>query len=537
MIKLKIFKLIILASIISGPIFSYPWFFNYHGIDVAHDNNILGKGLRIAILDTPPHRKHPLLDDPRISEEYCFTDNQELKNMSKHGTTVTSILGAKATEQFPNFIGVAPQATIATFGVPEKGCGLLVLEQALQKIKDFKPDIINASSNLLTLEDKKIALLLNEIFEQNPNVVVVLAAGNDGSVLSPGDIPCSKGKAAQHNLQTINTHKYKDNFVFVGNMARKSDIDFGKLLVLPNDDPLRQRKDIDFSDRHYSLSRSLTADNAVKIIEEYLASIGMYRREDYFSSFDAFNAWQIVDSLSRASDNEILLIANKYDPTGNTIPSDFMIEREVVFDAFINDFSTDNAKIADLIAKKKATRDLNRALAVKAIKNSYCIEKIAQNVSQMTFTDNAPFKEMSAMFKNGLPASNSDLLQLSKDLIPIRYDDKLVLAPLSARAGGLAHFFISALGTNIPGASFEFEDQDKEQINPLFKLTTNNGTSIAAPILSGAIALVCEACKIGPKEALRAILEHADKSHNKWEVFGEGMLSIKTLIKTCVSKK
>lgn len=523
------------AVLLSCPtLVSYPWYFSAHGIDMAHDNNILGDGVKIAVVDTPAHLSHPSLANPSIRERYCHAAEKESKTLSTHGTGVTSIIGAKAHDAYPDFVGIAPNATIETFGVPDKGCGLTILEEALLKIKEFKPDIINFSSNVLKLSDARVMQFLEEMIKENPSLVIVVAAGNDGSTLGRADIPCKElanlELSAQAEIELLADHNLKENFALVGNLARARSIKYGDLLLLPNNDSARVREDLNFSGRQYFLSRQMRANDAVGIIRDYLKSAGPYK--DYFSSFEAFHTYLLTDKYKRVSEDEILFSSGMYNPTGD-IPSDSTITFNVTLDSIIGGYRQDQQRIAREIQSKMVTRDLKRTLLVKALKTEICRKEMTQEIAKINFVKNEQFKAMNDLFIDGLPKNNSQLLMLARDYIPIRFNQDVVLNPSSARAGALSDMFIAAFGTDIPAASFEFAKADINKENPVYTLANNTGTSFAAPIVTGAIALVMQACKIAAKPALSEIYKDADKANSFW-VFGQGKINITNIIERCV---
>jgi subtilisin family serine protease len=516
------------------PLVSYPWYFSAHGIDIAHDNNILGDGVKIAVVDTPAHLNHPLLASPSIRERYCYANEKENKTLTTHGTKVTSIIGAKAHDAYPDFVGIAPNATIETFGVPPKECGLTILDEVLLKIKEFKPDIINVSSNVLRLSDARVMQSFEEMVKENPSLVIVVAAGNDGSTFGRPDTPCREESklelGAQTEIEQLADHNLKENFALVGNLARASSIKYGDLLLLPNDDSAREREDLNFSGHQYSLARQIRATDAVDIIRDYLKSAGP--NEDYFSGFEAYHTDLLTNKIKRSSEDEILFSAGRYNHAGE-IPSDSTIRSEVTIDSIAGSYQLDQQRITREIQSKMVTRDLKRTLLVKALKTQICRKEMTQEISKINFVQNAQWKAMNDLFIDGLPKNNSQLLMLARDYIPIKFNQNAVLNPSSARAGALEDIFIGAFGTDIPAASIEFAKTDTNKENPIYTLTNNTGTSFAAPIVTGAIALVVQACKIAAKPALSEIYKDADKSNSFW-VFGQGKLNIANIIKRCV---
>ena len=515
---------------------SYPWYFSQHGIDAAHHKNILGDNIKIAILDTPVHLAHPSLQGSK--EEYCHIAATDARDASVHGTAVTSIIGGKPFNDYPDFIGVAPNAIIATFGVPERHCGVEIVEEALNRIRQFKPNIINVSSNVLNLSDAKILVLLEQMVEENPSLVIVVAAGNEGYTLQDPLMPCmawSKEKATQAELECLRHHNLKDNFVLVGNLAMAADINYGDLLLLPDNHPSRERSDTNFSARTYSLAHQLPASQAANIINEYIDSVKI--RKDYFSSFYAFFTYLLTKVLSETGDDHIIYLGGKINLFGGEIPSDHFIRWRVAMDSIADGYSDDNQRIESEIARRTAKRDFKKSLEVKALKLEFNRKEMLSHVDKIEFVTNDKFKAMSQLFVRGLPDDNANLLALARDFIPIRFvsepNTDTVLHPSSTRAGVFDNGFMSAMGTNIPAASIRFADEDINRENPIYEVAKFTGTSFAAPIVAGSIALIAQACNIDPKQSLFAVYNNAIKD-DRW-VFGQGMLNLRPILEKCTS--
>lgn len=520
------------AIILSNIVFAgYPWYFYQHGINIAHDHGIFGDDVRIAILDTPIHPTHPVLRDSRVQENYCAERAKECIASVDHGTAVTSIIGATRNDAFPDFVGIAPHATIATFGVPKKNCDVTITEEALLQIKRFKPHIITISSNVLNLSDASLERIIEEMVDENPSLVIVVAAGNDGAALGHADLPCRPmsdlNANTQANLEQLATHRLKHNFVLVGNLARNADISFDDVMLVQNDEAARVHDGERISKRHYALRQRIRASEAAHIVKTYSSTLNS---KDYLSGFFAFHTHLLTEKYARADENTLLFYAGIHE-----IPSDAFIEHEVWLDAKIGDYEDNAQRISSEISAKLSMRNIKRNLLVKSLKATMGREAMSKEIANLELRDNDALHAVRNLFVGGLPLNNASLIELAKDFVPFGFDESIALNPSSARAGALNDMFISAFGTNIPAASFEYDEKDSENKHPTYIVKNHTGTSFSAPIVTGAIALVAQACGQTPKNALATIFENA-RLHNSFWIFGHGMLDIKTIINRCTAQ-
>ncbi|KZL64377.1 minor extracellular protease vpr [Colletotrichum incanum] len=180
------------------------------GVDKLHEQGILGKGVKVGVVDTGTEYTHPALggcfgEGCKVAAGYDFVGywpypgeerqpDEDPMDQAGHGTHVAGIIAGKSTE----FTGVAPEATIYSYKVfgPNEGTGEEVLIEAFLRAFDDGVDIITASvGSTGGWSDNAWALVASRIVEQG--VVVTIAAGNSGDV---GPFFASSGAAGKEVL-------------------------------------------------------------------------------------------------------------------------------------------------------------------------------------------------------------------------------------------------------------------------------------------------------------------------------------------------
>ncbi|WYZ37882.1 hypothetical protein EsH8_II_001388 [Colletotrichum jinshuiense] len=183
------------------------------GVDKLHEQGILGKGVKVGIVDTGTEYTHPALGGCfgagcKVAAGYDFVgDNsywpypgeerqpdEDPMDQAGHGTHVAGIVAGKSDE----FTGVAPEATIYSYKVfgPNEGTGEEVLIEAFIRAFEDGVDIITASvGSVGGWSDNAWALVADRIVEQG--VVVTIAAGNSGEV---GPFFASSGSSGKEVL-------------------------------------------------------------------------------------------------------------------------------------------------------------------------------------------------------------------------------------------------------------------------------------------------------------------------------------------------
>ena len=161
----------------------------YVGTSTPRENNIDGRGIRVAVIDTGVDYNHPDLfgwgPEGKIVGGYNFIqEDLPPLDTNGHGTQVAGVIAADG-----HIVGVAPKAKILAYKVSEDGEGVsaeLITRAVDQAIKD-EADIINISLGV-NKTNLKIDRAVNRALEHG--ILVVVAAGNDGpgtaTIGSPG---------------------------------------------------------------------------------------------------------------------------------------------------------------------------------------------------------------------------------------------------------------------------------------------------------------------------------------------------------------
>ncbi|KAK6213872.1 serine endopeptidase [Colletotrichum tabaci] len=163
------------------------------GVDKLHEAGILGKGVKVAVIDSGVDYRHPALGGgfgpgfkvaggyDLVGEEYDGSneknpDGDPLDSLG-HGTHVAGIIAGKSDF----YVGVAPEAEIVAFKVfgAFEGTDEDTLVEATIMAYESGADIITASIGRANgFSDGPWATVASRIVEQG--VVVTIAAGNDG---------------------------------------------------------------------------------------------------------------------------------------------------------------------------------------------------------------------------------------------------------------------------------------------------------------------------------------------------------------------
>lgn len=170
------------------------------GLKWAHERNIMGQGIGVAVLDTGIcYHKDFVENGNRI---IAFKDMVHGRNVvyddNGHGTHVSSVLGGDGTASNGLYCGVAPKCNIVSVKVlNNRGNGNIVdvltgLKWVIENKEKYRIRIVNISVGTTTKEEvseeSDLVKAVNEVWDQN--ILVVVAAGNGGpkpkSIGSPG---------------------------------------------------------------------------------------------------------------------------------------------------------------------------------------------------------------------------------------------------------------------------------------------------------------------------------------------------------------
>lgn len=169
-----------------------------------YGENMTGKGVTVAILDTGVDYTHPDLRENYISDgsyDFINFDNDPMDdNYASHGTHCAGIICGKGYESNFTYVGVAPDAKFYAFKVLKSSGNttlstiLAGLNAAVDPNRDFDPsdhvDIVSLSFGTETAgsPDDMLSRIADDVVEAG--VIVVAAAGNEGpyscTITSPG---------------------------------------------------------------------------------------------------------------------------------------------------------------------------------------------------------------------------------------------------------------------------------------------------------------------------------------------------------------
>lgn len=155
----------------------------------AHDRNILGQGIGVAVLDTGICPEHPDFSGNRIIGFRDFINGKEnAYDDNGHGTHVFGILGGDGKSSDGLYRGVAPACDMIGVKVlNHKGNGnigevLLGLKWVIENKERYHIRIVNISVGTTTKEpveeDSVLVRAVNEVWDAG--ILVVVAAGNGG---------------------------------------------------------------------------------------------------------------------------------------------------------------------------------------------------------------------------------------------------------------------------------------------------------------------------------------------------------------------
>jgi subtilisin family serine protease len=183
------------------------------GVHELHDRGILGKGVKIGIIDTGVWYNHDALGSGGFGPGHKVAGGWDLvgngwapgsarnpdddpADEQGHGTHVAGIIAGEATET--GWKGVAPEASLyayKVFGTSGSTDNSIVIEAFIQAYEDGM-DIITASLGSASgFVNNPLALVANRIAAEG--VVVTVAAGNSGS---GGPFHASNGGAGDLTL-------------------------------------------------------------------------------------------------------------------------------------------------------------------------------------------------------------------------------------------------------------------------------------------------------------------------------------------------
>lgn len=137
-------------------------------------NNLSGKGVRIAIIDTAIDETHPDLQG-KISEQH-IVDAGSGEMRYEHGTAIAGIICASPSSK-EGVLGIAESAEIISIVIsPDTEAQLEALIEGIEYAITKKVDIINISAGIIQ-DDSRLRRAIENACDEG--IVVVAAAGND----------------------------------------------------------------------------------------------------------------------------------------------------------------------------------------------------------------------------------------------------------------------------------------------------------------------------------------------------------------------
>lgn len=196
---------------------------NLQAIDLqtAIENNLTGKDVVVAVIDSGIIYDHPDIDKDRIIfyKDFSGESTQENpKDILGHGTYVTSIIGGtgKASKGYNQ--GIAPDVKFVILRITTVSELIKALQWLIENGKKYNVKVINISLGVDTNPDKsweedEIAKLADQLAKE---FTVVAAAGNDQTyetIDSPGVAP---NVITVGGSDTKNTPSIEDDEIYVG---------------------------------------------------------------------------------------------------------------------------------------------------------------------------------------------------------------------------------------------------------------------------------------------------------------------------------
>ena len=170
---------------VSSTEYADSWGVQHIGADVAHNRNIRGAGVKVAVLDTGIDCTHPDLIDnckggynfvcDKTFDPTCDSNNPMDDSYNSHGTNIAGIIAARGNGT--GVVGVAPEASLYALKVLDGG-GFGSLSDILEGIDwaiNNQMDVLNISISDLTSYPA-----LKDVCDAayQAGLVIVAAAGN-----------------------------------------------------------------------------------------------------------------------------------------------------------------------------------------------------------------------------------------------------------------------------------------------------------------------------------------------------------------------
>ncbi|GGB69163.1 S8 family serine peptidase [Fictibacillus barbaricus] len=187
----------------SVPLIGAPDVWSKHD---SKDQNVTGKGVTVAIIDSGIDYRHPDLGgkfgpEHKVVAGYDYVnDDEDPMDDSSHGTHVAGIVAANGKIK-----GVAPDASLTAYKVlddanrGELSDVIAAIEASIQPDNPYRADIINLSLSNTVVEDPSNPKNPLTVAAQNAvdaGIVVVASAGNSNDYTKVGSPAVAKGVIA-----------------------------------------------------------------------------------------------------------------------------------------------------------------------------------------------------------------------------------------------------------------------------------------------------------------------------------------------------
>jgi serine protease AprX len=148
-----------------------------------------GEGETVGIVDSGIDATHPDFED-RIHATAAVAGASEVDRVG-HGTHVAGIVAGSGAASESKVCGIAPGAKLAVLGIVNEGRRLMLppdIGELLHRVADMGANIINLSwGSAISSVYENGAMAVDTFVRERPDVLVVIAAGNEGS--APTGLP------------------------------------------------------------------------------------------------------------------------------------------------------------------------------------------------------------------------------------------------------------------------------------------------------------------------------------------------------------
>ncbi|MGW6734178.1 type VII secretion-associated serine protease mycosin [Streptomyces sp. NPDC055013] len=163
---------------------STPWSLQRILLDQLWEEEVTGKDVKVAVIDTGVDKRNPQLSSAVVGgKSYVGGRSDGAQDIEGHGTRVAGIIAARPLKG-TGFVGIAPGAEVLSYrytgGEGEKGQGDSgTMSKAIRDAVAAGAKIINISSDTANKKDNE-GLRLAVADAVSKGALIIAAAGNDG---------------------------------------------------------------------------------------------------------------------------------------------------------------------------------------------------------------------------------------------------------------------------------------------------------------------------------------------------------------------